>query len=183
MSHEDTPNDAIRAQNEIDRAADFKHERSGLVEAVKGLAEGMYLGRSKTQGNFSGGPLSKGGLRFDILTTPTGGHSPARRTVVFHENEYKQYEEGEGKTYGPHGAADLIVHFTEESFDEATKDWIRKGWEVYGDGSVNRLSYGADSKGNRVDVAMSTNDVLDLMEANEYLQEVTTETLTPEQPA
>lgn len=180
MDNENAPADGMRSIGETQRTADFKHERSGLIEAIKLLAEGMQLGRSRKQGNFTGGPLPKGGLRYEISDEFEG--NLGRRVVVLHDNEYSVYEEGEEKAYGPHGQLDLVAHFAEETFDETHKQWKKRGWEIYGDGSVKRLSWQQNEKGDQVEVSTTTNDVLDLIEANEYLRGVIAETLMPEQP-
>lgn len=178
MTQDHADERAFRAMGEAQRTQEFKEARSTLIGDIQKLHEAYKLGMANTWGNFRIGKSDFGTPA--ILVDHTEDGSKTERVIGFDELAFKQYEDGQN--YEHKGQTDIVASFEDETFNERTRQFERIGWTVRGDGAVERL-LGEEKDGQYWRVGKTTNDVMDLQMAHEFLQGVIQNTVLPETQA
>lgn len=170
MSHEDHASERnSRIITEAQRTQEFKKLRTSLLDSIRSLHTGLSEGHAKDGIDYwVSSELRGGGTRITMPITLEAGKG--ERAVIFREEAYRYFEEGEA--YGPTDSEAVIAWFDERIKDDATHEFERIGWSVQGDGSVHRLFYEKPATGDLVPAERATDDSADLQMANSYLAQV-----------
>lgn len=176
MTEDTGHGDRVRRITEEQRTPEFRRLRSDIITRIKDIAtaaENSELTIDEevvVNSNVRGG-----GVRVSIPTKTDQGYGA--RTILFRPDQYTIFEEG--SAYTPEGHEDIFAVFDEEVFDDATHSFHRIGWQVRGDGNVERLFYEFDGDGVKHNAERLTNDVEDLEMATNYLMQVATDIIKP----
>ena len=166
--------DRVRRITEEQRTPEFRRLRSDIITKIKDIATAAEKDEIDVDDEVVVNPsVHGGGIRASIPTKTDQGYGD--RTVLFRPDQYTIFEEG--GAYTPEGHDDVFAVFDEQVFDDATHKFHRVGWQVRGDGNVERLFYESDQEGNKHNAERLTNDVEDLEMANAYLVQVSADIL------
>lgn len=175
MNKEGRPEGAAHHLTEAQRAQDFKHERTSLINAARTLCsvsspDEFQLPVDITHTTTSYGSEQKVTIKDEL------NNEPRQRTLVFRPVQAANEE------YLSARHDEIIASYEEETTHKdfaGAEHKSRKGWEVCGDGSVRRFVLQEDEAGIWRGVNRGTNDTLDLIEANEQMLELMVEVLPP----